>query len=265
MNEIQVFKYNQKDITMKLDDKGEPWFVASEICELLDLDNVSMAIDRLDEDEKGLNTIDTLGGPQKKICVNESGLYTLIMTSRKEEARSFRRWVTGEVLPSIRKTGQYGVAAMTIEEHLMLSSKALYEQSIKIKAIETKVDTLEIKLTKEVADIQQRLTTEKINQFPTACAMLDWISRQHFVGMSPAKVSEWLHIIKHPIEAYRYTTDHKTVATVPAFKKEGLTEACQKLMQESELIKETTKNRIYNHAELGRFYVKSMSNQGNLF
>lgn len=86
---------------------GELLFVAADVCKILDITNVSQAVENLDEDEKGISTAYTLGGPQSMICVNESGLYHLIFQSRKPEAKAFRRWVTKEVLPSIRKTGSY--------------------------------------------------------------------------------------------------------------------------------------------------------------
>jgi prophage antirepressor-like protein len=86
---------------------GEPWFVAKDICEILDHSNHRMAVSALDEDEKGVSIADTPGGPQEMVTVNESGLYSLIFTSRKPEAKRFRKWVTSEVLPAIRKTGRY--------------------------------------------------------------------------------------------------------------------------------------------------------------
>jgi prophage antirepressor-like protein len=88
---------------------GDPWFVAADICRALGLGNVSMAVRILDEDEKGLNPIETPGGIQSATVVNESGLYALMLRSDKAEARPFRRWVTGEVLPSIRNTGSYTI------------------------------------------------------------------------------------------------------------------------------------------------------------
>jgi len=88
---------------------GQLWFVAADVCSILDLGNISMACGRLDDDEKGISSVDTLfGGSQEMLTVNESGLYSLILTSRKPKAKSFKRWVTGEVLPTIRKTGGYG-------------------------------------------------------------------------------------------------------------------------------------------------------------
>lgn len=92
-----------------------PWFVAKDVCDALGLPNVSLAIsgraDRdesgLDDDEKGIAVVNTLGGPQEMLTVNESGLYALIFRSRKPQARLFRKWVTSEVLPAIRKNGAY--------------------------------------------------------------------------------------------------------------------------------------------------------------
>lgn len=86
---------------------GEPWFCAKDICEVLGIKNHRDAISVLDEDEKGVGKIYTLGGYQELNFVNESGLYTLVMRSNKPEARKFRKWVTSEVLPSIRKYGFY--------------------------------------------------------------------------------------------------------------------------------------------------------------
>ena len=87
--------------------KYEPWFVAVDVCRILEIKNSRDAVKRLDEDEKGVVLTDTLGGEQEVQIINESGFYTLILRSRKPEAKAFRRWVTHEVLPSIRKYGYY--------------------------------------------------------------------------------------------------------------------------------------------------------------
>jgi hypothetical protein len=84
---------------------GEPWFVAADLLETLTLER--KALERLDDDEKGVNTIHTPGGDQEMTIINESGLYSLILGSRKPEAKKFKKWVTSEVLPAIRKTGRY--------------------------------------------------------------------------------------------------------------------------------------------------------------
>ena len=83
------------------------WWVAKDVCEALDISNYRDALTPIDDDEKGVGVIDTLGGPQEMQRINEAGLYTLILRSNKPEAKAFRRWVTHEVLPTIRKTGSY--------------------------------------------------------------------------------------------------------------------------------------------------------------
>lgn len=87
--------------------KGELWFVAKDICDILRLTNSRQATSALDDDEKGVISNDTPGGRQAMTVVNESGMYALILQSRKPEAKAFRKWVTSEVLPSIRKYGFY--------------------------------------------------------------------------------------------------------------------------------------------------------------
>lgn len=88
---------------------GEPWFIAADVCRVLELSNVSQALSRLDEDEKGIISTDTPGGEQSLLTVNEAGLYALVLSSRKPEAKNFKRWLTHEVIPTIRKTGGYSI------------------------------------------------------------------------------------------------------------------------------------------------------------
>jgi prophage antirepressor-like protein len=88
---------------------GEPHFVAADVAGALDLGNPRSSLALLDDDEKGVHTMDTPGGPQPMAIVNEPGLYSLIFRSRKPEAKAFKRWVTHDVIPQIRKTGSYSV------------------------------------------------------------------------------------------------------------------------------------------------------------
>lgn len=91
-----------------VDRAGEPWFVAADVCQALEVRNPRKAVSRLDEDERDAVTLsDAIGRSQQMNAVSESGLYALIMGSRKPEAKTFRRWVTHEVLPTIRKSGRY--------------------------------------------------------------------------------------------------------------------------------------------------------------
>ncbi len=92
-----------------------PWFVAADIGKACYVTNTPDVVSRLDADEKGIVIVDTLGGPQKMLCVNESGLYAITISSRKPEAKRFRKWITSEVLPALRKTGSFTVAPEPLE------------------------------------------------------------------------------------------------------------------------------------------------------
>ena len=101
------FTFNSKQFRAIKKEDGSIWIVAKDACDQLDFSDVSMTVQPLDDDEKGTSKICTPGGPQDMLIISESGLYTLIIRSNKEAARPFRRWVTHEVLPSLRKTGRY--------------------------------------------------------------------------------------------------------------------------------------------------------------
>jgi prophage antirepressor-like protein len=104
-----VFPKTKHKVRVVIDKHGNPWRVAKDVCEALSIANSRDALIRLDNDEKDdVVLTDAIGRPQNTAVVNESGLYSLIMTSRKPEAKAFEKWVTSEVLPSIRKTGSYG-------------------------------------------------------------------------------------------------------------------------------------------------------------
>lgn len=108
--QVEVFNFSQEKTPIRVQlINSEPWFVAKDVCEVLGHSNHKMAVKTLDEDEKGVSSVYSLGGNQQTTVVSESGLYSLIFQSRKPEAKKFRKWVTAEVLPSVRKTGRYEV------------------------------------------------------------------------------------------------------------------------------------------------------------
>jgi len=106
MSKLSVFNFNQVPVRVVMKG-GEPWFVAKDLCQILEIGNVSQVLTRLDEDEKGITTADTPGGKQNTSIVSESGMYVLVLGSRKPEAKAFRKWITSNVLPEIRRTGSY--------------------------------------------------------------------------------------------------------------------------------------------------------------
>ena len=108
-NSVEVFKNPEFGELRTIVKDGEPWFVAADVCRALELGTTAKAIERLDTDEKGMNSIHTLGGNQNMTIVSESGLYSLVLGSRKPQAHAFKRWVTHDVIPSIRKTGAYSL------------------------------------------------------------------------------------------------------------------------------------------------------------
>ena len=129
MNEIQIFNYNSSEVrTIQTD--GEPWFVLRDVCNVLGISHVKDTADRLDQDEVGqTEVIDSLGRKQTATIINESGLYNVILRSDKPEAKPFRKWVTSEVLPTIRRHGLYATPD-TVE-------KMLADPDTTIKLLET--------------------------------------------------------------------------------------------------------------------------------
>ena len=107
MNDLHIFENKDFGKVRTVTLNGAPWFVAADVCRALDIANSRDAVKRLDDDERGVVSTDTLGGVQEMTVVNESGLYSLVLGSRKPEAKQFKRWITHEVIPAIRKTGGY--------------------------------------------------------------------------------------------------------------------------------------------------------------
>ncbi len=107
-SDFQLFDFRGNDVRVLPDDSGNEWWVAADVCRCLDLSNTSKTVQRLDEDEKTTLTVSYPGAPPTTfLLINEKGLYRLIFTSTKEQAKAFQDWVFGEVLPAIRRTGRY--------------------------------------------------------------------------------------------------------------------------------------------------------------
>ncbi|KZK96055.1 MULTISPECIES: Bro-N domain-containing protein [unclassified Pseudovibrio] len=108
MSALTIFDFEEHPVrTLSVD--GLFWFIAKDVCTVLDIKNSRDAVAKLDRDEQGVVSTDTLGGQQKVTAVNESGLYSLIFSSRKSSAKKFKKWVTAEVLPALRQSGTYSM------------------------------------------------------------------------------------------------------------------------------------------------------------
>lgn len=117
MNELQIFTYNGNEVRT-VQHNGETWWVLKDVCEVLELSNPSKVAERLEDDERSNFK---LGRQGEAIIVNESGLYNVILRSDKPEAKPFRKWVTSEVLPSIRRTGTYSLPKTTAGQIQLLA------------------------------------------------------------------------------------------------------------------------------------------------
>lgn len=127
MKELIIFENKDFGKIRSLKIENEPWFVVKDICDSLDLTNITETLKRLDEDElSNTEVIDSIGRKQRMYIVNESGLYNLILQSRKEEAKTFKRWITHEVIPSIRKNGGYLVGQDEMSEEELMAKAILF-------------------------------------------------------------------------------------------------------------------------------------------
>ena len=139
-NNLQVFNYNNSAVRT-VQKNGDPWFVLKDVCSVLGISKYRDTAERLDPDERGSVKVDTLGGAQEMTVISESGLYTVILRSDKPEAKPFRKWVTSEVLPSIRRSGGYiaGQETLSAEElmaqALMVAQKTLADREARISSL----------------------------------------------------------------------------------------------------------------------------------
>ena len=114
MNELKIFAYSGEELRTIQREDGL-WWVLRDVCRVLGMTTPAKVAERLDDDEKGVSLIHTLGGNQKVTIINEPGLYAVILRSDKPEAKAFKRWVTHDVLPTIRRTGTYGVSQKQLD------------------------------------------------------------------------------------------------------------------------------------------------------
>lgn len=203
---LQAFRFDMTDVRCVMRD-DQPWFVAADVCAALEHGNVSQALSRLDEDEKMTLTIDEghsgqRGGAQFLNIVSEPGLYSLVLTSRKPEAKRFKRWITHEVLPALRKTGEYRLQRMPEDPRELglpdfrnpaVAAIAYGETLLKLQATEAVVQQLkvekaaneaELSVTKPKAEAYQRLTEAP------GCLNLQTAGKT--LGHAPNKFIRWL-------------------------------------------------------------------------
>ena len=190
MNDITIFNHLGNDIRVMTDEQGEPLFVLKDICDALEIGNPSDVVRRLDSDGvDSIEVIDNLGRKQKATAVTEAGLYEVIFMSRKPEAVQFRRWVTSEVLPSIRKRGGYLTPEATREALrdpdfiIQLAMDLKEERAARAKA------EAEVEAQRPVAALGKAIETAEGDLTPSAFGKI--LSKTH-KDMGPNKFCRWL-------------------------------------------------------------------------
>ena len=118
--QLQAFTSDQFGQIRTIENDGQPWFVAADVCAALELANPTVTVSRLDKDEKAKFNLGLSGGPAW--CVNEPGLYSLVLACRKPQARAFKRWITHEVIPAIRKHGLYAISDVAENPEMLLAA-----------------------------------------------------------------------------------------------------------------------------------------------
>lgn len=238
-NEIQQFDFKGASLRTLTDEEGEPWFVLKDCMSILDLGNPTETVKMFDKDEfSTTEVIDSIGRRQQTYIISEPGLYRLVMKSRKPEAKEFQRWVTHEVLPSIRKHGGYmaGQERMTPEQMALASMRWLQskvdEQAKQLKAQEGKVlfaNAVETARTSIlVGDFAKILKSNGIDIGPRR--LFAWL-REHG-WLIKAKGSSWnmptqkamdLHLFEIKETTISHSDRHTTINKTPKMTGKGQT------------------------------------------
>ena len=155
-NNIQIFNNEEFGEVRTVMVSDEPWFVAADVCKALELSNPTVAVSRLDEDERAKFN---LGRQGEGIVVNEAGLYSLILGSRKPEAKVFKRWITHDVIPAIRKTGGYiqGEESMS-DDDLIARALVMAQKKIELREQQLKEKDAQLELQKPKVDFADHVT-----------------------------------------------------------------------------------------------------------
>lgn len=192
--EVTMFNFEGSDVRVIADAKGEPWFLAKDVCVILGIANYRDALTRLDDDEKDdVGITDTIGRVQQNSIINESGMYSLTMTSRKPEAKKFKKWVTSEVLPSIRKTGSYSTKPVDPMD-LLGDPKALLQLTVQYakKQIELENTITE----KEAVILEQAPKVQALEKLTYADGSLNITEAAKTLNVPPRKMFTALEMAK---------------------------------------------------------------------
>lgn len=211
MSAVELYTFNQQNIRVVVID-GEPWFVLADMCAALGLTSPSRVAERIDPDGvSSAQVTDSLGRPQVATIVNESGMYEVVIRSDKPEAVTFRRWITGEVLPSIRRTGTYSTTPELTEDEIVhqalaITARRVEELTARVAELEPKAEVADKFLEAEgdlsVRDAAQSLTRAGVkvgqNRLFTVLERKGWIRRAgdgRYRVMQTAIEGGWMSVL----------------------------------------------------------------------
>lgn len=196
---MQTFNFELQAVRVTMLN-GEPWFVAADILEALELDR--KALERIDADEKGVSPIHTLGGTQEMTVVNEPGLYSLVLGSRKPEAKRFKRWITHDVLPTLRQTGRYDMPNMPADPRELglpdfrnpaVAAIAYGEALLKAQAAEATVHRLEVQVAANAAELSvTKPKADALDRLARADGAMNLQTAGKVLWQGPNKFVRWL-------------------------------------------------------------------------
>jgi Prophage antirepressor len=189
MPDLQLFQNPQFGQIRVIDKDGQPWFVAADVCAALELTDTSKTVNLLDDDEKGTNTVRTPSGAQEMLIINEPGLYSLVLRSRKPEAKAFKRWICHEVIPSIRRHGGYLTPAKI--EEVLTDPDTIIRLATDLKSERARREQLELKVA---ADHPKVVFADAVDASRTSILVgeLATLMRQNGVDIGQNRLFEWL-------------------------------------------------------------------------
>ncbi|MCT7992505.1 BRO-N domain-containing protein [Laspinema olomoucense] len=186
MTNLSIFNFHNNQVRIVIID-GKPWFVAKDLCEVLEIKNSRDALTRLDDDEKDtVGITDAIGRKQDTAIVSESGMYALILSSRKPQAKPFRKWVTSEVLTAIRQEGFYSVSGQPMAP--------FWYQRLLLDGTKNKAPLGHFTIFREVIDLVRDLEANGYvlpdNAYPDISVGLCWSNHLHCLGINPDTIRQ---------------------------------------------------------------------------
>lgn len=212
MEQLQVFENAEFGRVRTIEIDGEPWFVASDIAKSLGYRMASDLTRRIDDDEKGTQKVSTSNGTQEMTIINESGLYSAILGSNLPNAKKFKKWVTSEVLPSIRKTGSYSLPQISYAESLrMLADKVEENERLKLEVVQmnNKISEMQPKASyydKILSSSKTVLITHIAKDYGMSAMTLN--KKLHEFGIQYKVGEQWVLYSKYQGMGYTHSKTH---------------------------------------------------------